>query len=210
MSARVKSRRYDATGRRARAAARRSRVLDVAEQLMLRHGYEATTVAAIADQAGVSVETVYKSFGGKPGLAWGLYERGLAGSGTEHAETRSGRLRDTDPATLVRGWSELATEVAPRVAPLQLLVRTAAASDPRMQKEYDAMDASRLTRMRENAAALAALGGLREGITVEEAGDVLFSVSSSEMYDLLVVRRGWTVERYARYVRDTITHALLP
>jgi hypothetical protein len=112
--------------------------------------------------------------------------------------------------TLVEGWARLATEVAPRVAPLQLLARTAAASDSRMREEYDGMDAARLTRMRDNAAALAALGGLRTGITVDEAGDILFTIASPEMYELLVVRQGWSVERYGRYVRDTITHALLP
>jgi AcrR family transcriptional regulator len=185
-------------------------VLDAAERLMLRDGYEATTVAAIADAAAVSVETIYKSFGGKPGLVWELFQRGLRGAGPEPAETRSDRLRSTDPTTLVDGWSRLATEVAPRVAPLQLLARAAAQSDPRMRAEFDAMDDVRLTRMRDNAAALAALGGLREGITVEEAGDVLFTVSSTEMYELLVLRRGWTLEKFGRYVRDTITHALLP
>jgi AcrR family transcriptional regulator len=206
----VKSRPYDATARRAQAAARRTRVLDVAEQLMLRDGYEATTVAAIADAADVSVETIYKSFGGKPGLVWTLFQRALEGAGTEPAETRSDRLRSTDPVTLVEGWSRLATEVAPRGAPLQLLARAASQSDPQMRAEFDAMDEARLTRMRDNAAALAALGGLRDDITVEEAGDVLFAVSSTEMYELLVLRRRWSLERYARYVRDTITHALRP
>jgi hypothetical protein len=72
------------------------------------------------------------------------------------------------------------------------------------------MDARRLRRMQDNARALAAIGGLRDGITIEEAGDVLFTVSSPEMYELLVTRREWSIERYSRYVRDTIAHALLP
>ena len=177
---------------------------------MLRDGYETTTIAAVAARAQASVETVYKAFGGKPGLVWALFRRGLEGAGAEPAETRSDRLRSTDPVTLVEGWARLATEVAPRVAPLQLLARTAAASDSRMREEYDGMDAARLTRMRDNAAALAALGGLRTGITVDEAGDILFTIASPEMYELLVVRQGWSVERYGCYVRDTITHALLP
>jgi AcrR family transcriptional regulator len=210
MSARVKSRRYDSSGRRAAAGIRRQRVLDVALRLMMRDGYDATTVAAIAAEAGLSAETVYKSFGGKPGLVRALFDRALEGAGPVPAETRSDALRTTDPVTLVEGWARLATEVAPLGAPLETLARTAAASDQRMRQEYDAMEAARLIRMRDNAGALAALGGLRSGITVEEAGDVLFAVSSSEMYELLVVRQGWSVERYGRYVRDTITHALLP
>jgi AcrR family transcriptional regulator len=210
VSSQVKSRRYDSTRRRAAASARQQRVLDVARRLMERDGYEATTVALIAAEAGVSPETIYKSFGGKPGLVRALFDRALEGAGPIPAETRSDSLRDTDPVTLVSGWARLATEVAPRGTAVMVLVRAAASSDPRMAELYDEMDAARLHRMRDNARALDAIGGVRDGITVEEAGDVLFAVSSPEMYELLVTRRRWSIERYSRYVRDTITHALLP
>ncbi len=210
MSSHVKGRPYDSSGRREAARARRAGVLAAAGRLMARDGYAATTVSSIAAEAGVSPETVYKSFGGKPGLVRALFRQALQGAGTVPAESRSDALRDTDPLSLVRGWARLATEVAPRAAPVQLLVRAAAEADPRMRDEYDAMDAQRLDRMRENARALARIGGLRPGVTVEEAGDLLFTVSSPEMFELLVLRRGWTVDRYGRYVRDTLTHALLP
>jgi len=185
-------------------------VLDVAERLMLRDGYDATTVAAVAEGADVSPETVYKSFGAKPDLVRALVRRGLEGAGPEPAETRSDRLRATDPTSLVEGWSRLAQEVAPQVAPLLLLARAASVADPRLRQEYDELEAVRLDRMRDNATALSALGGLREGITVDEAGDVLFAVSSPEMYEVLVLRQRWSAERYGRFVRDTLTYALLP
>ena len=66
---RVKKRRsYDASARRARAQRTRSTILEVARRRFLGEGYATTTVAAIAADAGVSVETIYKAFGGKPGL----------------------------------------------------------------------------------------------------------------------------------------------
>ena len=210
MPAPVKSRRYDGSRRRAAADARRARVLEAADRLMRRDGYHATTVAAIAAASGVSPETIYKSLGGKPGLVRALFEKALEGAGPVPAETRSDALRNTDPTTLVTGWARLATEVAPRGLPVLALVRAAAASDPEMRELYDELEAGRLRRMRDNARALAALGGVRDGITVEEAGDVLFTVSSAEMYELLVMRRGWSIERWSTFVRDTITHAILP
>ena len=210
MPSQVKSRRYDSSSRRAAARARRLRILDVARRLMERDGYDATTVALIASESGVSPETVYKSFGGKPGLVRALFEKALEGAGPIPAETRSDALRGTDPVTLVSGWARLATEVAPRGNAIMVLVRAAATSDPRMAELYDEIVATRLDRMQDNARALDALGGVRAGITIEEAGDVLFTVSSPEMYELLVTRRRWSIERYSRYVRDTITHALLP
>lgn len=210
MASEVKSRRYDSSGRRAAARARQQRIVDVAGRLMQRDGYDATTVAAIAAESGVSAETIYKSFGGKPGLVRALFDRALEGAGPIPAETRSDALRDTDPVTLVSGWARLAREVAPRGIAVMVLLRAAASADPRLGQLYDEMDARRLRRMQDNARALEAIGGLRDEITVEEAGDVLFTVSSPEMYELLVTRRGWSIERYSTYVRDTITHALLP
>ena len=61
-------RRYDSSGRRERARRAQGHVLKVAEELFLRDGYAGTTVAAVAAAGGVSVETIYKTFGGKPGL----------------------------------------------------------------------------------------------------------------------------------------------
>jgi AcrR family transcriptional regulator len=65
-------RRYDASGRRARAQQRREAVLRAARTLFLDVGYAATTVPAVAGAAGVSAETVYKMFGGKAGLVRAL------------------------------------------------------------------------------------------------------------------------------------------
>jgi len=206
----VKTRPYDSSRRRANAAARRRRVLDAARRRLLADGYAATTVAAIAEAAGVSPETIYKSFGGKAGLVRALRDDALRGAGPEPAEIRSDRLRaEADPRIVVRGWARLATEVAPRVVPVLLLVRDAGASDPAMKSLYEEMDADRLRRMGDNAGYLYDGGHLRPGTHREHATDLLFAVSSPEMFELLVLRRGWDLERFADFVCDTITSGLL-
>src|SRR5579884_2132843 len=97
-------RRYDASRRRRQALLTRQAVVDVARQLLLTRGYAATTIAAIAQQADVSVEMIYKAFGGKPGLVRAIWERALAGAGPISAYRRSDamRLRQTDPRVVVR------------------------------------------------------------------------------------------------------------
>lgn len=210
MPGQVKTRPYDSSRRRADAAARRRRVLDAAREQFLSHGYAATTVAAVAEASGVSPETVYKAFGGKTGLVRALRDDALLGVGPEPAETRSDRLRSqSDPRTVVRGWAQLATEVAPRVAPILLLVRDAGATDPAMKKLYEVMDSDRLRRMTDNAGYLYDGDHLRPGITHEHAADLLFAVSSPEMYELLVLRRGWDLARFADFTYDTIASGLL-
>jgi AcrR family transcriptional regulator len=123
-------RRYDSSNRQADAAARRRAVLASARELFLRDGFAATTVAAVADEAGVSAEAVYKYFGGKSGLVRALYDQAILGEGPVPAEYRSDHLRGcADPREVVRGWARLSMEVAPRVAPILLLVRDAAFVD---------------------------------------------------------------------------------
>src|SRR6266508_4163737 len=127
-------RRYDSSGRQAQARRNRQAILDAAQRQFLEGGYSATTIAAIAREAGVSVETIYKAFGGKPGLVRAIYERGLTGREAVPAFQRADamRERETDPRTIMRNWGVLTSEVSSMVAPIVRLVRSAAASDPDM------------------------------------------------------------------------------
>jgi AcrR family transcriptional regulator len=210
MSPSFKTRRYDSSRRRDAARARLERVLDAARELFLERGYAATTVAAVADSAGVSPETIYKALGSKAGLVRALHERALEGAGPVPAEQRSDALRGAASAQdVIAGWARLATEVAPRVVPILLLVREAAASDPEMLAAYAGLDEVRHRRMRSNAKALADRGFLRSGVSVTQAADLMFAVSSPEMYELLVLRCRWPLTRYTAYVRETLTHSLL-
>jgi AcrR family transcriptional regulator len=210
LNASVKTRRYDGSRRQAQARQRQAAILDSAQALFFELGYTATTVAGVATAAGVSPETVYKSFGGKPGLVRELRTRALLGVGAVPAELRSDRLRElTDPREVVQGWARLAQEVAPRVVPVLLLVREAAVGDAMMRQLLDELDADRRRRMRANARFLARAGHLRSGVSQAMATDILFAVSSPEMYDLLVMRGGWSLRRYARFVETTIMNALL-
>src|SRR5579872_6157756 len=140
---------YDATLRRERARQKQERVIEAAERRFLSDGYGTTTIAAIADDAGVSVDTIYKSFGGKPGLVRSIRERALRGSGPVPAEQRSDDLqvRQQDPRKIIEAWGHLTIEVAPRTAPILLLVRNAATTDPELQALLEEMDADRLRRM---------------------------------------------------------------
>ena len=205
-------RRYDVSRRRRRAEENRARILASARRLFLSEGYAATTVARIADDADVSVETVYKGFGGKAGLVRALWERALEGSGDIPAERRSDEMREreTDPRVIIERWGTLVTEVAPLGAPIVLLARSAAASDPELARVLERAEEERLERMEHNARGLLERGYLRPEITLDEARDVLWAYSSPEFYELLVMRRGWPIERFGRFVAAGMIAALLP
>ena len=208
----VKGRRpYDATRRRERARQTQERIVRIAEERFLTDGYATTSVAEIAEAAGVSVDTIYKTFGGKAGLIRAIHERALAGRGPVHAEQRSERLQaeEKDPRKIIAGWGRFVTEIAPRGMPILLLVRNAAATDPELATLLEEINEARHHRMTDNARRLHAAGHLRRGVTVQAAADILWTYSSAELYELLVLRRGMSLNRYGRFVADAMAAALL-
>jgi AcrR family transcriptional regulator len=209
----VKStRRYESRLREAQARRTRETVLDAAQGQFLESGYAATTVAGIAAGAGVSVDTIYKSFGGKPGLVRAIYERGLKGRGPVSAYQRSEemRIRETDPRTIMRKWGALAAEVGAEVSPIQLLVRAAADTDPDAAALLKEISDHRLKRMRYLGRFLADRGYLRHGVSSSQAADVMWTCTSPALYELLVLQRGWSLRRFGRFAADFMIAALLP
>lgn len=205
-------RRYNSTGRAEQARRSREAILREAERLFLERGYAGTTVTAVAAEAGVSVETVYKAFGGKAGLVRAIYDRGLIGTAGVPAYQRSDEMREreTDPTTIMRKWGLLTAEVAASVTPIRLLIRSAAATDPDMASLLEDSDAERLERMLHHARFLHERGYLRDDVTLGEAADILWTCSSAELYELLVLKRGWSPQRFAQYLTDFMIASLLP
>lgn len=205
-------RRYDSSGRQAQARRNREAILDTAQRQFLDGGYAATTIAAIAAEAGVSVETIYKAFGGKPGLVRAIYDRGLAGREPVPAFQRADAIRErqTDPRAIMRNWGTLTSEVSSIVSPIERLVRAAAASDPDMAALLKASNDVREQRARHHARFLKQRGYLRQGVSLAQATDILWTCTSDELYDLLVTQRGWSLPRFARFLGDYLIAALLP
>jgi AcrR family transcriptional regulator len=207
----VKTRRYDASRRREQARRTAAAIIAAAGRRFLADGYGATTVASVAAEAGASADTIYKTFGGKPGLLRAVCEDALAGTGPVPAERRSDAMQasESDPRRVLRNLGTLTTEVAPRIAPLLLMVDAAAQTDPTLADLRAGLDAERLDRMTQVARALATKTSLRPGLSTQEAAEVMWTYSSPELYRLLVVARGWSAERYGEFVGDSLVDALL-
>ena len=127
-------RRYDSSRRQEQARENRRAVLAAARRMFLEQGYAATTVGAIASEAGVSVETVYKAFGNKPGLVKAVADVAIVGDDEPVPMLQRERVRriqaEPDPRRKLAMYGEHLAESAPRRVPVELLVRAAAASDP--------------------------------------------------------------------------------
>src|SRR5438270_11791306 len=99
-------------------------------------------------------------------------------------------------------YGSFLAEVAPLHVPIQLVIRDAAATDAEAKLVWAELQAERLRGMMMFARALHADGHLRPGISTSEARDILWTYNSAEVFQLLVMERGWSPKRYGRWVAD--------
>ena len=206
-------RRYDASRRQEQARATRRAVLEAARELFLADGYAASTIAAVAGRAGVSAETVYKAFGNKPGLVKAVFDVTVVGDDEPvpmlQREFVRRNMAEPDPRVKLVDYGRHVAETAPRIGPVLLVVREAAATDPAAAGVWEQLQQERLTGMTAFATNLHEGGHLRGGVSPEEARDVLWVHNSLELWELLVRLRGWSDERFGRWVGQQLVAALL-
>jgi AcrR family transcriptional regulator len=207
-------RRYDATRRRAAALETRRAIVLAARRLFLERGYAATTMAAIADAAGVSHETIYATLGPKPALFRHLIETAL--SGTEEPIPPLERdyarqvMAEYDPTRLIEVYARAMCLTQERLAGLFEVLNQAAASAPELAAYLSELIVRRAHYTKMIAEHLAEIDGLREDVTVQTAADVLFALNSSEFFLLLARDRNWQPQQYERWLADAWKRLLLP
>lgn len=207
-----RARPYDASARQERAARNKEAVLDAAQELLLSRGYGATTIAAVAAGAGVSQESVYKYFGTKAGLVRQIYERGLRGAGPVPAEMRSdaAQEQEADPRRLMETLGELSAEVLSQGAPVWILIRDAAAGGhAELIQHLEQIRDEKYRRMLLIARRLLRSGHIKPSLTEEQAADIMWFYTSPELYEVLVLQRGWDAPRLAGFVASGLAAQLL-
>jgi AcrR family transcriptional regulator len=213
MTPEVKKRTYDSSGRQEQARRNRVRIIEAARERFLGDGYAATTIPAVARGAGVSVETVYKSFGNKAGLLKAVWDVTLVGDDEPVPMDARGEvqsvLAEPDPRKKIELYATYVPRIVGRVGPMGRVIHEAASSDPSAAAIEAQIEEERLIGMGMFAQHLHDGGHLRTGVTVEKARDVLWAATSPAVWDLLVVRRGWDDEAFSRFVADAAIAALL-
>jgi len=210
----VKARPYDNEGRQTQSDETRQRIVEAARDLMVERGYRATTVAQIASRASVHVDTVYALVGRKPVLLRELIEQAI--SGTDRAVAAQDRdyvkamRAASDPVRKLTIYAQAMSQIQPRMAPLLLALRDASATEPEAKEVWREISDRRAANMRQLVEDLSAAGGLRAGLSVDEAADVIWATNSSELYVLFTVERGWPPDRYERWLADSWCRLLLP
>lgn len=211
MSGAVKGRRYESTVRREQAAVTRGRILDAARALFERDGYGATSIAKIAEQAGVAPDTIYKTFGAKARVLTALIDRELAPSGEANVRDRPEALAIRDEPDQRRQIHLFAHDMAKllgRVGPVFEILRTASGSEPATADTLAEMNHHRLDNMRGVVGWIAARGPLR--MEPDRAAETVWALTSPDVGRLLFDGRSWSTKRYAAWLEDVLVRTLLP
>jgi len=202
----------DFARRRERARATRIRVLDAARGLFIERGYVATTIDAIAERADVSSETIYSTFGNKRSLLSQLVDISIAGDVDATPILERDWVREMreepDPRRRLRMLAGQGRSILERRSAVDEVVRGAAAADPDIAALRDLGKAQRFAGQREFLRIVVGATGLRDGMDLETAADILYAVGSPETYRLLVVDRGWSGSRFERWYGETLERLL--
>jgi AcrR family transcriptional regulator len=201
---------YDAEGRRAVAARNRQAVLTACHELLLARGYQATTIRAVAERAGVSAELVYKAFGSKPGLMKAVYDTVLAGDdepvriGQRPAVGRIWAM--ADPGEKVRAYAAFVTDLNTRLGGLAAVL---AEADPEVAQVRAVTEDERLAGLRAFTAHLAG-DGVLAAADAERAADECWVLTSLSVFAQLTRAREWSPGAYRDWLARMLAATLLP
>jgi AcrR family transcriptional regulator len=213
MPGRVKrSRRsYSSPLRADQAEQTRRRILASAFSLFAMGGYAGTTIAAVAEDAGVSPETIYQGFGGKRGLLEGAIEMAIDGAEDGDASQERWRAAVAELPTARERLDmivDYSCRILARTRPLHSVIRGAADKEPFAADLGRRLLVDRLAAQTERIATYLA-GDLRPGLSVEEAGQRYCVLASPELYNLLTVELGWTADEHREWLTTLLEKDLL-
>ncbi len=183
-------------------------MLHAANTLFLQHGYGATTLQDIADQAGVAVQTIYFTFGNKRSLLKELVDVTIAGDDEPVATMDRPWFRDALAAETaeehLRAHIAGTCTVLERFAPISAIIQAATAADPDVAALWPDEEDLRYTVQSTSARSLMAKPGARQDVSVEYAADLLYGLLSPELYLLFVRERRWPYGRWEQWILDTL------
>jgi AcrR family transcriptional regulator len=214
MTEEVKRRRpARAAAPQARTRRTRAAVVQAAHDLFVERGYAATTIEAICERSDTPPATVYRLFSSKLGILKAVLDVSIGGddeavSMVDRPQVRA-MLSDADARRQLQGFAALLRDLMARTAPVHRILADAAHSDADAATLLAEIARQRQEGQRRIARSLARSGDMRPGLRERDAGDVIHALASPEVYGLLVIDRGWSGDRYERWLAEILGDQLL-
>jgi AcrR family transcriptional regulator len=204
---------YNSVRRKDQARQTRRQIVEAARKLFFERGYAGTSIEAIAQEAGVAVETVYAAFGNKRAILTTLVDYSVVGDDLpipllQRPDIQAAR-QETDQRRLIRTFVGDIYQIMGRMSPIFALLRTTAKTEPDIAALLDRLLKERLKGMAFFVENLARIGPLREGLDPSDAAETVWAITSAEMFQLLTSDLHWSEERYKLWLEETLVALLL-
>jgi AcrR family transcriptional regulator len=197
---------YRSQARAASADRTRANVLEAGKFLFSRKGIDATTMAQIAERAGVAEATVYAIVKSKSGLLQALMHDAMFGPRFQQAQEQLAGV--TDAVRRIALTAHVARAIyEAESAELSLLMKSAAFS-PELRKSQQAFETLRRKMQQERIVALFAAGRARKGLDRDAAATLMWVYTSREIFHKLVHESGWTADAYQDWLERTLVESL--
>ena len=200
-------------GKTERGRKTKASIVAAATRLFIERGYLETTMAAIAAEAGVAVQTLYLAFGSKVAILAAAHDLAVVGDDEPIPVLDRPWVDEVrDEPNVSRALELVLTNtlgIVERVAPISGVIQ-AAAADTDVAELLARTNAQRLDTMRFLAAELATKQGFASQLTTDRVADVLYAVVSNELHRLLVIERQWPVEDWRAWAHQSAAFRLSP
>jgi AcrR family transcriptional regulator len=210
----VNNRQYDSAHRQSQALLTKQTITEAAHKLFLQRGYAGATISAIAREAGVSAETIYSTFKNKRGILAHLVHISVVGDANPEPLLKRSFVKatadETDQHQQIAMFAQQMNEIIGRMAPIFEIMRTAAKTESDIAEMRDTILQERRNGMAYFVRLLVAHGALREDLTTEKARDIVFALSSGEMFNVFIQDLGWSRDQYVVWLTNALIAALLP
>lgn len=208
-------REYDSTRRQAQANETRRRILEAARKLFTERGYAGATTEAIAAEADVAAQTIYAIFKNKKRILLSLMNVSSPTGDEDHlpmperSDIQAIR-QEHNPHRQLQMFAEVVAYNLDQVAEVSEIMADAAKTEPELDRILQKLNRERLKHMAAATQDIFSHCPLHKRATLAEATDTVWALTSPEVFLLLTRERGWSKEKYAEWLADTLARVLLP
>jgi AcrR family transcriptional regulator len=208
-------REYDSSRRQALASETRHRILEAARKLFMERGYAGATAELIAAEAGVAAQTIYANFKNKKRLLVSLMNVSPTTGMEDHtpmAERTEVQAvaQEHDQRRQLQMFAQVVANNLGQVGVVSEILMDAAKTEPDLERVLQKLSRQRLEHMTLAVQQIAANGPFREKMDEADARDIVWTLTSAEVFLLLTRQRGWPKEKYAVWLADMLIKALIP
>ena len=204
---REKKRTYQSPVRQRQSDETRSRIIAAARKLLEQKGYSGMTMEAIAREAEVAGPTVYANFRSKSGVVAEILD--AARFGDDYQQAVRAAMAEQRPRERLLYAPRIARRVYESESSVLDLLRGVGAVAPALARQGEALEHQRYEMQQPLIEGLAEAKELLAGIDVRRARDILWSLTSRDLYRLLVRERGWTPQQYEDWLAKTLVETLV-